>query len=191
MTKSHNSLIQWLESHRIPVEELTHTTPLPFVNGYSTPETLGKDRLAGVGGAHALYPGQACLVIDVGTCIKYDYIDANGVYHGGNIAPGIQMRIDAMHHFTSKLPTVPKEWPQTKLGISTVTALQHGALTGAALETKGFIEYFAKHFGKMHVLITGGDSGFLLPHLEGLGIISQPDIVLTGLHHILKHKLKA
>jgi type III pantothenate kinase len=189
VTRSHNSLIQYFESLRIPVLELTHTTPLPFVNAYRTPETLGKDRLASAAGAHQLYPGETCLIIDAGTCLKYDMIDAKGVYLGGNIAPGIQMRIDAMQHFTAKLPSVPKEWPSNNIGNDTKTALQNGALQGALLEVQGFIALYKKQFGNIKVLFSGGDASFLHPHLSDESITLQPDIVLYGLNHILKHTL--
>ena len=83
---------------------LDATTPLPIQNTYRTPTTLGKDRLAAVAGAFELYPKTSSLVIDAGTCITYDVIDAKGNFLGGNIVPGLEMRYKAMHHFTAKLP---------------------------------------------------------------------------------------
>ncbi|HND88473.1 MAG TPA: type III pantothenate kinase, partial [Saprospiraceae bacterium] len=113
-----------------PTWELTHETPLPFVNAYRTPQTLGKDRLAAAAGAQALWPGEACVVVDCGTCIKYEWVEADGTYRGGNIAPGLHMRIRAMHEFTARLPQVPMEMPDSPVGHSTETALQNGALRG-------------------------------------------------------------
>jgi type III pantothenate kinase len=187
VTRSHHSLIQWLQSMQIPVTELTSKTPLPFKNGYGTPESLGMDRLASIAGVHSLYPEQNCLVIDCGTCIKYDMLDAKGLYHGGNIAPGLQMRIEAMHHFTAQLPVVQKVMPDDLIGKTTITALQNGAIRGAAFEIQAAIGAFKRSFGDLQVVMTGGDSEFLQQHLEIDNIALQPDLVLHGLQHIYAH----
>jgi type III pantothenate kinase len=78
-------------------------TRLPFKNLYKSPETLGTDRIAAVAGAISLYPGRPCLAIDAGTCITFDFIDADNNYQGGSIAPGINLRFKAMHNFTARL----------------------------------------------------------------------------------------
>ena len=71
----------------IPVLWLNETTPLPVVNLYETPRTLGYDRMAAVVAANEQFPGKDILVIDAGTCITYEFVDAEGRYHGGNISP--------------------------------------------------------------------------------------------------------
>ncbi len=167
--------------------ELTRHTPLPFENRYRTPETLGKDRLAGVAGAQALFPGRHCLVVDCGTCIKYEWLSAEGVYHGGNIAPGARMRIRAMHHFTARLPEVDMHLPADFTGVSTETALQNGALRGAALEIEGFARLFAARYGKHTLILTGGDAAFFQPLLDVEHLIVEPDLTLFGLNHILNY----
>ncbi len=187
VTRSHHSLVQWLESLKIPVMLLNAQTPLPFRNNYATPDTLGMDRLAGVAGAHALFPGKHVLVIDAGTCLKYDVLHGKQGYLGGNIAPGIQMRIDAMHHFTTKLPVVAKELPATMIGNSTTTALQNGAILGAILEIEGFIRHFTKELPGLQVVLSGGDAALVADHLAHQSIKTEPDIVLYGLLHIFQH----
>jgi len=171
------------------VLELTHETALPFQNLYRTPLTLGKDRLAGVAGAQALYPDRNCLVVDCGTCIKYDLITSDGRYHGGNIAPGVMMRIRAMHHFTARLPEVPMEMPENTIGDSTQTALQNGAIRGAVLEIEGFTRLFQQQVAPLQVLLTGGDAAFLQGFLSihHPDLICQPELTLFGLNHILRH----
>ena len=89
--------------------QLTTETPLPIHIRYKTPGTLGKDRIAAAAGAFHLYPGENCLVIDAGTCITSDVLNAQGEFLGGNISPGIEMRLKAMHHFTARLPLVSWE----------------------------------------------------------------------------------
>lgn len=172
------------------VWELTHLTLLPFENQYETPETLGKDRLAAVAGAHFLFPQKNCLAVDCGTCIKYDMLTADGVYHGGNIAPGAQMRISAMHHFTARLPEVPMRMPDDFTGRSTETALQNGALRGAVLEIEGFVRLFNGKYSELKVILTGGDAAFFQPHLDVPNLILEPELTLFGLNHILNFNTK-
>jgi len=172
------------------VLELTHLTRLPFDNQYKTPKTLGKDRLAAVAGAQALFPRANCLAVDCGTCIKYDMLTAAGIYPGGNIAPGLWMRIQAMHHFTARLPEVAMRMPEDFTGHSTETALQNGALRGAVLEIQGFVSLFEKKHGALKVILTGGDAAFLQPHLDIKNLILEPDLTLFGLNHILQHNMK-
>jgi type III pantothenate kinase len=170
--------------------ELTHLTPLPFENQYETPETLGKDRLAAVAGAHFLFPQKNCLVVDCGTCIKYDMLTAEGAYRGGNIAPGAQMRIAAMHHFTARLPEVEMKMPADFTGRSTKTALQNGALRGAALEIEGFVNLFEKKYDSLNVILTGGDAAFFQAYLDIKNLIPEPELTLFGLNHILNFNTK-
>ncbi|MDX2135887.1 MAG: type III pantothenate kinase [Saprospiraceae bacterium] len=183
------ALLPFLKGIGLNVIELNAKTGLPFTNGYTTPDTLGKDRLAAVAGAHALYPQRNVLVIDAGTCIKYDCLDANAVFHGGNIAPGLHMRIRAMHEQTARLPLVPLAMPETYIGYSTETALQNGALLGAVLEAQGFVALFRQQWPGLLVLLTGGDAEFLRPRLEQPDLRVEPDLLLIGLNHLLNHNL--
>ena len=165
--------------------ELTHETRLPFKNLYTTPQTLGKDRLAAVAGAQALMPQQHCLVVDCGTCIKYDAITQSGEYLGGNIAPGAMMRTKAMHAFTAKLPEVEPEILTDFIGNSTKTALQNGAFRGAALEIEGFTKLFQATLNPLNVILTGGDAAFFQPVLQIQNLTIEPNLTLHGLNNIL------
>ena len=183
------AMIPAFASWGLDVLELTPHTPLPFQNAYTTPQTLGKDRLAAVSGAHALYPGRNVLVVDAGTCMKYDGLSAQGVYIGGNIAPGLHMRIRAMHEQTARLPMVPMHMPEDFIGFSTETALQNGAIRGTVLELAGFIGLFAKKWPDLLVVLSGGDAFFLFEAIQMPGVLLQPDLLLIGLNHILNHNL--
>lgn len=167
-------------------QELTHLTPLPFENRYTTPTTLGKDRLAAVAGARALLPGQNCLVVDCGTCIKYDLMTSQSAYLGGNIAPGLTMRTSAMHDYTARLPEVARHLPLSYIGNSTETALQNGAFRGALLEIEGFVALFARQFDNLQVILTGGDAAFIQTHLDNVSFRLEPDLTLYGLNHLLQ-----
>ncbi|MEL6924072.1 MAG: type III pantothenate kinase, partial [Bacteroidota bacterium] len=150
-----------LEYHRF-----THETPLPIENKYRTPKTLGRDRLAAAIGAFALFPNEGSLVIDAGTCTTYDVLTANGHYLGGNITPGIDMRLEAMHHFTAKLPLV-KRGPTKKLvGNTTKSALRTGSQLAALFEMEGFIAAYSRQFGAINVILTGGNADYFAKHLK-------------------------
>lgn len=168
---------------------LTPSTLLPIKNEYGTPQTLGKDRIAAAVGAYALYPQTNCLVVDAGTCITYEMISENGSYLGGNIAPGMQMRLQAMHHFTAKLPLVEQGEIVQKIGTSTTTALRNGALWGAVLEIEGVIEWFKDQFGLVNVILTGGDADFFGKNLK-TEIFAHPNLVLIGLNKILTYNVE-
>lgn len=167
---------------------LSHKTKLPIVNNYGTPMTLGLDRLAGVVGAHLKYPKKKVLLVDMGTCIKYDYIDDNGIYLGGNIAPGLEMRLESMHVMTSKLPRVKRSKKNELLGNSTTKALQNGAVLGIKCEIEGFIKTLTKKKGKIKVILTGGDAEYFGEMIESK-IFVIPNLVLSGLNEILLFNL--
>ncbi|MCB9294938.1 MAG: type III pantothenate kinase [Lewinellaceae bacterium] len=169
--------------------ELDATTPLPVKNQYRTPETLGKDRLAAVAGAFALFPGEACLVADAGTCITYDLLSAGGVYLGGNISPGIAMRLRAMHEFTARLPLVAAGPLENWVGDSTETALRNGGQVGALLEAEGYIRYCRSRFGALRAIFTGGDADFFVKNLKS-EIFVNHNLVLIGLDQILNYNVK-
>ena len=170
--------------------ELTADTPLPIQNLYKSPKTLGKDRIAAVVGAQQLYPAKSCLVIDAGTCITYDIIDHRAVYHGGNISPGIAMRLKAMHQLTARLPLVEAMPDSFELvGKTTETAIRNGAQTAAVLEVEGFIRHFKRHFGKFKVILTGGDATYFANHLK-TKIFVHPNLVLVGLNKILNYNVQ-
>ncbi|NJK82980.1 MAG: type III pantothenate kinase, partial [Saprospiraceae bacterium] len=137
--------------------ELTHNLQFPFKNEYQTPHTLGKDRLAGVAGALALYPHQNCLVIDAGTCITYDFLNAGNNFLGGNITPGLNMRFQAMHQFTKALPLVnPNDFEAIhRIGKSTHHALLQGGAGGAIVEMEGMIQWAHHNFYDLNVILTG------------------------------------
>lgn len=165
---------------------VTHQTPLPLKLKYETPETLGIDRICLAVGGATLFPGEATLMIDAGTCLTYDLVTSDGQYLGGTIAPGLQMRLKAMHTLTSKLPDLPLDGETPPLGTSTETSMRMGAQTGAALEMDAFIRHYQRQHPKLKVILTGGDAPFFERHIEN-AIFAAPNLVLQGLHEILLH----
>lgn len=164
---------------------LDHLTPLPITNSYETPETLGRDRIAAAVGAHVVCPDVTCVIINAGTCITADVLTREGEYLGGNITPGIWMRLKAMHHFTDKLPSVDLVYHDDPLGKSTTQALQNGAVRGAIWEMQAFIDTIEARFGTVNVILAGGDTNIFADHLK-CKIFARPDLVFIGLNEILR-----
>lgn len=159
---------------------------------YRTPETLGLDRFAAVIGAKALFPDDNCLVIDAGTCVTYDLIDADSNYLGGNIAPGIKMRFQAMHNFTGKLPLLDPDFNLTnQFGDDTFSAMQVGVLSGITHESVGFSSYYSQLYPDLKILLCGGDVKFFDRQLKNSifadRVQTEPYLVLIGLNHVLHH----
>lgn len=167
---------------------LTTHTPLPFKMAYQTPETLGNDRRALTAAAMAEFPAKNVLVIDMGTCVTYDFLDAQNTYHGGAIAPGLNMRLRSLKHFTANLPLVSYQagMPVDLVGDSTTKAILSGAVLGLKAEVEKIIEWYKLRFDDLQVVLTGGDH-LLLADLTKNGIFARPNFLLTGLHYILEN----
>lgn len=175
---------QWLKDNR--VVEVGPQLRYPFAIDYKTPETLGQDRLAAVAAVDALYKGTNVLVIDCGTCITYDLLLSDRRYVGGNIAPGIRMRLRSMHDYTDRLPLVELPEEVHWFGQSTTEALQGGGVAMAIMEARGLIFYLIEKYGSLRTVLTGGDAGYFDGHLPGAHEVCV-DLVLTGLNEILKN----
>ena len=167
---------------------LNHETPLPIQVDYKTPVTLGVDRIAAAVGANFLHGKQANLVVDLGTCITYDLVDAKGVYQGGGISPGVDMRLQAMHKFTSKLPIVSSTGAPQLIGKTTKECMASGAINGTIAELTGIIDQYKQFFEDLNIIFCGGDAIFFESKIKG-HIFAIPNLVLIGLNQILRYNL--
>lgn len=163
---------------------LSHETPLPFEIAYKSPETLGRDRIAAVAAAYRRFPSQNVLVIDMGTCITYDLLQADGIYLGGAISPGIHMRFKAMNSFTASLPLVQVLSPVSLIGETTTAALQSGVMNGVQAEISGIIAAYEENYKDLTVLIGGGDNKYFDKRFKN-NIFAASNLVLEGLKVIL------
>lgn len=177
---------QMLQSIAIPLIMLNEKTPVPIRNSYRTPETLGYDRLAAAIGAVAQYPGHHLLIIDSGTCITYEFVDATGCYLGGNISPGIQMRLQAMHTGTNRLPLIATEGPCPAVGYDTETAMRSGTLSGIKHEMEGYIRTYKRKHPDLFVFLTGGNSFNFDNSIKNI-IFADKFLVPRGLNCILEY----
>ena len=168
---------------------LKNTTPVPLTKLYDTPETLGADRVAATIGAKVLYPQSNCVVIDMGTCITYDLVDADDNFHGGIISPGVQMRFKAMNTFTKRLPLLEPEPIPTLIGKSTNHAMQSGVMNGLLAEINGLVEAYDKVLTNINVIFCGGDASYFANRIKYPNFV-VPELVLIGLNRILEYNVK-
>ncbi|MEL7377161.1 MAG: type III pantothenate kinase [Bacteroidota bacterium] len=187
-----------LQKSGIRCEALTHKSPLPFHSQYRTMNTLGRDRIAALAGAIELLPGVDCLIADMGTCLTLDVLlqtetaraslgrSSTGkfpLFIGGNISPGLRMRLGAMHEGTQRLPLVSIQPLDQMLGLDTESALQHGGLGGMIYEIEGLFSRLCAKFPDLRLLITGGDAKIVQEHLKSTSLF-QPHLVHYGLYQI-------
>ncbi|WP_405608381.1 type III pantothenate kinase [Polaribacter sp. Asnod1-A03] len=173
----------------VPIELVSSTTKLPFKNLYKTPSTLGVDRIALIMAAVHKYKCKNVLVIDAGTCITFDFINDEKEYLGGAISPGINMRFHSLNHFTAKLPLLEKEKVVDFIGSSTNECINSGIVNGVAQEIDGVINQYKNKYSQLKVVLTGGDTKFLLKQLKS-SIFADQNFLLSGLNEILKYNLK-
>jgi type III pantothenate kinase len=163
------------------------TTKTPVVNLYGSPATLGADRLPPVVAAFRKFPGSDLLVIDAGTCIKFNFLNKRGEFLGGGISPGLRMRFKALHTFTSGLPLLAPDMEFEELiGVNTNGSMRSGVQQGAVTEVDGTIDLYERQFPGLKVFLTGGDLTFFEKHLKNR-IFVDPYLVLRGLDFILNH----
>ena len=172
----------------LSVLNLDSETRLPIVKNYETPATLGADRIAAAAGAGYLFPGEDLVIIDMGTCITYDYLDRDARFQGGLISPGMGMRFKAMHTFTKRLPLVEPEPVPPLIGKNTRHAMLSGVMNGLTAELNGLIGAYRALSPACRVVLCGGD----VPFFESLlkpPIFVVPQLVLIGLNRILLHNV--
>lgn len=170
------------------VIELNNQLKVPFENCYHTPNTLGEDRLALATAASFYYPNNNVLIIDAGTCITYDFINASNQYLGGGISPGIEMRYKSLNYYTSKLPLLDSKNDSELIGTNTKKSIQSGVINGVISEIDGIIRQYMMKFDDLTVVLTGGDSEFLSIRLKN-SIFANSNFLLEGLNHLLQFNL--
>ena len=167
-----------------PVVRFSNSMPLPLEINYRTPHTLGSDRIAAAVGAWNEAPGRNMLVIDAGSAITIDFVGKDGKYNGGNIAPGIKMRLKALHEYTSRLPMVEKDGDTPTMGYDTETAIRSGVINGICHEIEGYINEFKQKYCDVLVFLTGGDEKPLKNRIKSC-IFADKYLVAKGLNRIL------
>lgn len=185
VAKDDESVKSSLDLMNCPILWVTGNTPVPFPVAYQSRNTLGADRLAAVVGGVTLYPNRNVLVVDAGTCVTYDLFTIGQGYVGGNISPGIKMRLKAMHEMTARLPIVSKHGDAPEVGYDTESAIRAGAIQGLQYEIEGYVSYWRNRFPDLVLLFAGGNSRDLLD-FERIGGIHERLLVSVGLNRLLQ-----
>jgi type III pantothenate kinase len=175
----------YLKNH-FKVYFISRQCKFPFQNLYSSPETLGIDRMVLAAGAVLQFPDQNRLIIDAGTCITYDFINEQNQYLGGAISPGIRLRYESLHQFTAKLPLLDKKHPENQIGNSTNESIHSGVVNGIAHEIDGFINEYQSQYAKFIIILTGGDADFLAKRLKNT-IFANSNFLLESLNQTFQY----
>jgi len=191
--KPAKSILSSVVDHNLAMEEvlatatkfhkLSHLTKVAFTTPVGKPETIGADRLALTAAAVHYFPDKNNLVIGLGTCVTYNFINKYHEFVGGAISPGLEMRLKSLNYYTAKLPLVRADSNIPLMGYDTNTNILTGVVMGMAKEIDGFIEEYEEKFNNFNVLLTGGDIVYLASHLKKK-IFADPDLIFKGLYAI-------
>jgi type III pantothenate kinase len=183
---NHDEAIETLLSKHTRFHKLNHLSKLPISTPVGKPETIGADRLALVAAATHLFPNQHNLVIGLGSCITFNFVNKFHEFLGGSISPGLEMRFKSMHDYTAKLPLIKADWNFPLVGYDTRTNMLSGVILGMSKEIDGIIDAYGEKYSNFNALLTGGDMGFFAPHLKNK-IFADPYLIYKGLYAISEY----
>lgn len=177
----HNPAVDTVLSVNSTFHRLSHLTKANFTSPVGKPETIGADRLALAAAAVHFYPGKHNLVIGLGSCITYNFINQYHQFLGGAISPGMEMRFKAMQVFTAKLPLATADTQFPLIGYDTITNLQSGVLAGMTFEIDGFIAAYNEKYENFNVVLTGGNASYFARRLKSR-IFADQNFLFKGLY---------
>jgi type III pantothenate kinase len=178
---NHNSAIEEVLHQKTKFHKLSHVTKANFTSPVGKPETIGADRLALAAAAVHYFPNKNSLVIALGSCVTYNFINQYNEFIGGAISPGMEMRFKAMEVFTAKLPEVKPDWNFPLIGYDTKTNMQSGVIAGLAFEIEGFIAAYSEKYSNFNVVLTGGDATYFASRLK-YKIFADYNFLFKGLY---------
>ena len=178
---NHDPALEELLSKHSVFHKLSSQTKINFTTPVGKPETIGADRLALMAAAAYYFPNKNNLVIALGSCITFNFINQYHAFLGGAISPGLDMRFKAMHEYTAKLPLVKAEWKFPLVGYDTATNLQSGVINGIIGEIDGTIEKYAEKYSNFNVVLTGGNSTYFAGQLKKK-IFADYNFLFKGLY---------
>ena len=183
VSESNNKLIELL-SNKTNLIKFNSSLKVPFKNCYQTKNTLGKDRIALVSNASKEYPKENVLLIDLGSCITFDFLNSKNEYLGGSISPGLSMRYKSLNSYTANLPLINPKEIDYFIGRNTEDSIHSGIINGIICEIEGVIAQYEQDFGDLTIVLTGGDTKFLSKQLKN-SIFANQNFLLNGLNKIL------
>jgi len=174
-----DEVYDFVESISRKIIRLSGLTDLPIRINYSTPQTLGPDRIAAAVAVNSMFPGEKSLIFDFGTAITIDIISENGEFLGGNISPGMDIRFKALNTYTGKLPLCENPLKINNIGQSTTEAIESGVVLGIMFEVEGYLQKYQDY----KAVFTGGNSLYFADKLKN-PIFVVFNLVLIGLAYI-------
>ena len=177
----HNKGIETILAKATRFHILSHLTKINFTTAVGKPETIGADRLALLAAAVHYFPNRNNLIVSLGSCITYNFINQYNDFLGGSISPGMEMRFKSMHEHTALLPLVKKDWNFPVLGYDTKTNLQSGVIAGITFEIGGYIDFYEKSYQNFNVVLTGGDAAYFGRQLKK-EIFADSNFLFKGLY---------
>jgi len=181
----HNVEIEKILAEKTSFHKLSSKTILPFTTPVGKPETIGADRLALAAAAVYFHSGKNNLVIGLGSCVTYNFVNKYNSFVGGSISPGMEMRFKSLNYYTAKLPLVTPDWNFPLIGYDTRTNILSGVLIGLAEEIDGTINKYKEKFHNINVLLTGGDVVYFAHHLKSR-IFTDANLIFKGLFALSK-----
>lgn len=182
----HNPELEEVLRQKTLFHKLSYDSKLPITSPVGKPHTIGADRLAMVVAVVDLYPNQHNLVIGLGTCITYNFVNKYHQFIGGSISPGMEMRFKSLEYYTAKLPYIQPDWNFPLLGYDTKTNIQSGVIAGMSKEIDGIIDLYKEKYGNFNVHLTGGDISWFAPLLKNK-IFADPSLIYKGLYAISEY----
>lgn len=159
---------------------------LGVINAYATPQLLGIDRWLGVVEAYARFG--AAIVVDSGSALTIDAVDAQANHLGGYIVPGLQLMHRSLKTGTADVHLGVAQFGDLQLGGNTATAVAHGVLRMSLAFINDVVTTLTQQLGNdCRVILTGGDAAVLQPCL-GVRFEYQPDLVLDGLERVMMER---
>ena len=174
-----------IETAKNPIFWINHQVKLPFKINYLNPETLGVDRICNVAALSKINTLSNRLSIDIGTCIKFDFLNAKNEYEGGSISPGLSLRFKALNLYTDKLPFIEPSTDLNLIGNTTKSSIQSGVQNGILNEIIGLITCYQEKHDDLRIFITGGDVNYF-DLGQKKGIFADENLTLKGIIEIYK-----
>ncbi|MFI3281921.1 MAG: type III pantothenate kinase [Rikenellaceae bacterium] len=159
---------------------------IPLSVQYSTPHTLGRDRLAAAVGAREMFAEGDMLIVDFGTAITIDLVTRDGGFEGGSISVGLMLRFRALHDFTASLPFCEPSFDELDIARSTHDAVVQGVMNGVCYEIEGYISRYLQKYDKLSVIFVGGDAKFFEKRIKNTIFVDR-ELLFRGLSRILDY----
>jgi type III pantothenate kinase len=179
----HSPDIETVLTERTQFHKLSHQSKLNFTIPVGKPETMGADRLALAAAVVHNFPRKNNMVVGLGSCITYNFINKYSEFLGGGISPGLEMRLNSLHDYTAILPVIKKDWNFPLVGYDTRTNILSGVIYGMAKEIEGTISAYEEKYSNFNVVLTGGDCTYFARLLKNK-IFADPDLLYKGLYAI-------